>query len=167
MCKLEALERQVVCEGCLQKSRILLKVHVFQWNSWRTGAPQKMGNPRNLPEEWTLLSLAFTVHLVCTLLNLQCLTLLNILGNRSVTCKIITVMVWVEISLGWHRIRKPLKPGNTKQIRKNDKIPHSGLGPENTENIPKNYENCQKMAIFVFFCFFSVFLGPNPEWGIW
>ena len=29
------------------------------WNSYRTGAPQKIKNPRKLPEKWTFLSLAF------------------------------------------------------------------------------------------------------------
>ena len=49
------------------------------------------------------------------------------------------------------------------------KIPHSGLGPENPKKIQTNYENGQKMTIFVFFlsffrifgahCFFFVFFS--------
>ena len=68
----------------------------------------------------------------------------------------------VEISLWWHRIQKPLEPGNTGKIWKNYKIPHSGLGPENTNKNKKNYENGQKMAIFVIFLYFFCIFGPQP-----
>ena len=36
----------------------------------------------------------------------------------------------------------------TPKIRKKYKIPHPGLAPENTEKIPKKYENGPKTAIF-------------------
>ena len=38
------------------------------WNSYRTGAPQKIRTPRKMPEKWTFLSLAFynapSLHIV-------------------------------------------------------------------------------------------------------
>ena len=79
----------------------------------------------------------------------------------------------VEISLGWHRIQKPLKPGNTKKIRKIYKIPHSGLEPQHTaKNTKKKNENSQKMAIFVIFqprmgdfVIFSLFFVHFPVLG--
>ena len=38
---------------------ILLNLKLFLWNSYRTGAPQKIKTPRKSPEKWTFLSLAF------------------------------------------------------------------------------------------------------------
>ena len=57
----------------------------------------------------------------------------------------------IAISLGCYRIQKPLKSGNTKKIRKNDKIAHFRFGPKNTKKLPKNYKIGQKMTIFVIF----------------
>ena len=64
---------------------------------------------------------------------------------------------------------EPENPQSPK-IRKKHKIPHPGLAPENTEKIPKKYENGPKTAIFGRFCIFSgifsVFPGVHPGWGI-
>ena len=47
---------------------ILLNLKVFLWNSYRTGAPQKIKTSRKLPEKWTFLSLVFynapSLHIV-------------------------------------------------------------------------------------------------------
>ena len=37
----------------------LSNLKVFLWNSYRTGAPQKIKTPRKVPKKWTFLSLAF------------------------------------------------------------------------------------------------------------
>ena len=37
----------------------LLNLKVFLWNSYRTGAPQKIKNPQKIAQKWTFLSLAF------------------------------------------------------------------------------------------------------------
>ena len=64
---------------------------------------------------------------------------------------------------------EPKNPQSPK-IRKKYKIPHPGLAPENTEKIPKRYENGPKTAIsgpfLYFFGIFSVFPGVNPRWEI-
>ena len=51
-----------------------------------------------------------------------------------------------------------------EKIRKNTKIPHPRLGPENTKKIPKKYENRNFGAIFVVFGIVFVYSGPNPGW---
>ena len=64
----------------------------------------------------------------------------------------------------WYRAQKPLKPGNTKKIRKSHEIPHPGSGPQkyekNTEKIRKWPENDR---FRIFSVFFSYFWGPT--WG--
>ena len=63
----------------------------------------------------------------------------------------------IVIPRSWYRAQKPLKPGNTKKIRKNYEIP--GSGPENTKKILKKYWSL--WAIFVFFLyFFRIFRAP-------
>ena len=67
----------------------------------------------------------------------------------------------------WYRSQKPLKPENTRKLRKKYKTPLPGLGSENTKNItPKN----TKMVILghfgIFFGIFFVFSGPNPRRGV-
>ena len=53
-----------------------------------------------------------------------------------------------------------------KKIRKKYKIPHSGLGPENTKKkIRKNYKNGEKMANFVIFLYFFRIFGAQPGMG--
>ena len=70
------------------------------------------------------------------------------------------------IPRSWKRAQKPLKPGNTKKIRKNDEIPHPGSGPENTK---KNTEKIQKRPknhrFSIFSAFFSYFRGPTRGGG--
>ena len=61
----------------------------------------------------------------------------------------------LAISLGCYRIQKPLKPGNTKKIRKNYKSPISGLAPK----IRKKYQKLQKWSFSGQFCNFSVFFS--------
>ena len=66
----------------------------------------------------------------------------------------------------WYRAQKPLKPGNTKKIRKicakKYEIPHPGSGPENTKKIQKKYENGHFWAVFAFFLYFCLsFRGPT------
>ena len=69
----------------------------------------------------------------------------------------------VAISLGWYRIQKPLKPGNTKKIQ-NHPFP---VWPQ---KYGKNTEKLQKWSFSGQFCNFSViffvFLGPNQKWVI-
>ena len=51
---------------------------------------------------------------------------------------------------------------NTKKLQ----IPHSGLGPKNTEKTPKNYENGHFLTLFVIFGIFSLcFRGPARNGG--
>ena len=50
------------------------------------------------------------------------------------------------------------------KIPKMHKIPHSGLGPENTKNT-KKLQNGQKMAFFVILVFFLYFGGPTRDGG--
>ena len=69
------------------------------------------------------------------------------------------------IPRSWYRAQKPLKPRNTKKYEKITKSPPPGSGPENTEKIQKKYENGPKMTVFVFFCIFFVFSGPDPDVG--
>ena len=40
------------------------------------------------------------------------------------------------------------------------------VGPRKYEKIQKKYKNGHFWAIFVFFLYFFVFLGPEPGWGI-
>ena len=61
--------------------------------------------------------------------------------------------------------KKPPKAGNTKKIRKNYKIPHPGLGPENTKKLPKKCKNGPRMTILYFFGNFSYFRGPTQGGG--
>ena len=58
-------------------------------------------------------------------------------------------------------------PQNWKheKIRKKYKIPHSGLGPGNTEKIQKNYKNGEKTAVFVIFLYFFRIFGSQPGMG--
>ena len=72
-----------------------------------------------------------------------------------------------ETSLGWYRLQKPLKPGNTEKIRKNDKIPHRGLGLRSMKKLPKKLQKWSQNAHFCnFSVIFSFFFGPTPGWGI-
>ena len=67
---------------------------------------------------------------------------------------------------GWYRIQKPLKPGNTKKIRKKmTKSPISGLAPKIRKKIPKIYKNGHFLANFgIFRYFFRIFVA-KPEMG--
>ena len=69
------------------------------------------------------------------------------------------------IPLGSYRAQKPTKAGNPKKIRKNYKIPHPELGPENTEKLPRKYKNGPKMTIFVFFWYFFRIFGARLRVG--
>ena len=66
---------------------------------------------------------------------------------------------------GRNLLQKPLRPGNTKKIRKSHEIPHPGSGPENTKKIQKKYENGHFQAIFVFFLYFFRIFGARPGVG--
>ena len=72
---------------------------------------------------------------------------------------------WVALPRSWYRAQKPLKPGNTKKIRKNYEIPHPGSGPENTKKIQKKYKNGDFWAVFVFFLYFFRIFGARPGVG--
>ena len=74
-------------------------------------------------------------------------------------------MLKVVIPRSWYRAQKPLKPGNTKKIRKNYEIPHPRWGPETTKKIQKKYENGPKMTVFVFFQYFFRIFGARPGVG--
>ena len=66
------------------------------------------------------------------------------------------------ISQGWYRIQKPLKPGSMKKYEKN---PHPGLGPQNIIEIYANRQTitfkCSQffskpgMGDFVMFSYFQ------------
>ena len=72
----------------------------------------------------------------------------------------------VMIPRSWYRAQKPLKPGNTKKIRKSYEIPHPGWGPENTK---KSTEKIRKRSFLghfrIFSVFFSYFRGPTRGGG--
>ena len=77
----------------------------------------------------------------------------------------------LAIPRSWYRARKPLKPGNTKKIRKSPQI---RVGPrkyeKNTEKIRKKYrkntKTSRKMTVVVFFLyFFRVFGCPTRGGG--
>ena len=63
---------------------------------------------------------------------------------------------------------EPENPQSPK-IRKKYEIPHPGLAPENTEKIPKKYENGPEngnfWAVFVFFRYFFRISGGQPGVG--
>ena len=70
---------------------------------------------------------------------------------------------WVGISLGWYRTQKPLKPGNTKKIRK------KWQNPPFCPKIRKNDRKITKIVIFwplsyFFWSFFRTF-GAQPGMG--
>ena len=71
----------------------------------------------------------------------------------------------VAIPRSWYRAQKPLRPRNTKKIRKSHEIPHPGSGPENTKKIQKKYENGHFRAIFVFFLYFFRIFRARPGVG--
>ena len=70
---------------------------------------------------------------------------------------------WFAIPRSLYRAQKPLKPGNTKRIRKSHEIPHPGSGQtrKNTEKIRKRPEN-DHFGIFLYF--FRIF-GARPGVG--
>ena len=69
----------------------------------------------------------------------------------------------IVIPSSWYRAQKPLKPGNTKKIRKNYKIPHPGSGPEYTKKYRKIWPG---MGDFVVFRIFFVFVSYFRAWGL-
>ena len=69
----------------------------------------------------------------------------------------------LAIPRSWYRAQKPLKPGNTKKIRKVTKSPTPGRAPKKTK---KKHESGPKMTVFVFFLyFFRILWGPTRGGG--
>ena len=52
-----------------------------------------------------------------------------------------------------------------KKLRKKYEIPHPGLGPENTEKIPKNTKIAPKLPFLYFFGIFFRIFGAQPGVG--
>ena len=71
----------------------------------------------------------------------------------------------LAIPRSWYRAQKPLKPGNTKKIRKSHEIPHPGSDTENKKKIQKKYKNGDFRPIFVFFLYFFRIFGARPGVG--
>ena len=72
----------------------------------------------------------------------------------------------LAIPRSWYRAQKPLKPGNTKKIRKNTKSP--GSGPENMKKTQKKQRKWSFLGHFrfLFFCVFLLdFFGARPRVG--
>ena len=62
--------------------------------------------------------------------------------------------------------KNPPRPEIRKNHEKKYKIPHPGLGPENTRKLPKKYKNSSKMTPFcIFSVIFSYFRGPSLQGG--
>ena len=72
------------------------------------------------------------------------------------------VLRFREFPSGSCRAQSPRNTGNTQKIPKNHKIPHRGLGPENTKNYT---ENGPKMTLFAFLAEFFRTLGAQPTVG--
>ena len=69
------------------------------------------------------------------------------------------------IPRSWYRAQKPLKPGNTKKIRKDYEIPTPGRAPKIRKKYRKNTKTVILGPFSYFFSIFFVFSGPDPGWG--
>ena len=124
--------------------------------------------PRKYTFAFVLILIGQMVSRIYVLIDTSPQTSLSLSPSKVINSEIIlfrfalnsVLMVSVVIQRSWYRAQKPLKPGNTKNIRKITKSPT--LGRENTIKIQKKYE----MAFSYFFCIFFVFSGPDPGWGI-
>ena len=98
-------------------------------------------------------------------------------GSQCMTRGLMRAVVGHEICQLWisykiwdlpgvlQNTKTPLTRKYEKITKKNYKIPHSGVGPENTKKRPKNYENGLKMAIFVIFLYIFCIFGPPRNGG--
>ena len=90
------------------------------------------------------------------------------LGNEGKDGKNLNSQTWpgIAISLGWYRLQKALKPGNTKKNTKQLQNPSSRVGPKKYEKITEEIRKRPFSDRFrIFSVFFRIFWA-QPGMGI-